>query len=131
MATVDLRTLPLREQHHSLAFNTLGRTGSNPSDFPWICPTCDDGRTHVPCVSAGGKGYVHMVSHQDGPNVWDLDEQMHQLVAVDVIAVLESWRQVFCHLESGTDWKMLRHVLDVGASPEMIALSTKQPEGKS
>ena len=39
---IDLRTLPLSEQHHPLAFNDLGRIGRRATDFLWICPVCDE-----------------------------------------------------------------------------------------
>lgn len=59
MATIDLRTLPISEQHHTLAFNELGRTGRRATDFLWICPECDDGVTYAPTSWAGGEGFVH------------------------------------------------------------------------
>ncbi len=127
MATVDLRTLPLSEQHHCLAFNTLGRTGRNPSDFLWICPTCNDGETHVPSCWTPGKGYYHVADGEDG---W-VDEHLHQLVAVDVLAVLESWRQTGFSIQSGRNPESLNldHMLALGASPDAAALQgTHEPE---
>jgi hypothetical protein len=116
MATVDLRTLPISEQHHSNAFNTLSRTGRNRFDFLWICPTCDDGVTHAPLSWRGGQGFFHMTdtSFEFAPE----DERMHLLVAVDVIAVLEKWRQVGLHLTNGMrpDYLGLADLLELGAS---------------
>lgn len=99
MATVDLRTLPLSEQHHSLAFNSLGRTGRRATDFLWICPECDDGVTHAPMAWTGGTGYFHVA---EGGEPYEYDGAMHKLIAVDVIAVLESWRQIGVHLKHDT-----------------------------
>jgi hypothetical protein len=116
MATVDLRTLPISEQHHSLAFNTLGRTGRNQFDFLWICPICDDGETYAPLSWRGGMGFFHVAL--GGSEFAPDDEDMHQLVAVDVIAVLESWRQVGLHIQNGTrpDCLGLDRLLALGAA---------------
>jgi hypothetical protein len=117
MATVDLRTLPLSEQHHSLAFNELGRTGRRATDFLWICPECDDGVTYAPMSWAGGKGYYHLAPG----DLDDIDERMHQLVAVDVIAVLEQWRQIGVHLTNGLTNVPIEPMLALGAAREAVA----------
>lgn len=116
MATVDLRTLYLREQHHGLAFNCLGRTGAVATDYLWICPECDDGKTHAPCHSEGGKGYVH-IAESAGEYT---DCVTHQLVAVDVIAVLEAWRQIGVHLLSDmpAHGLAIEHMVALGAAKE-------------
>lgn len=99
MATVDLRTLPISEQHHTLAFNELGRTGRRASDFLWICPECDDGVTYPPVSWSGGEGFVH---YRD---TGDWDTAAHRLVAVDVIAVIEMWRGLGFGIAGGADPK--------------------------
>lgn len=106
MATVDLRTLPISEQHHTLAFNELGRTGRRATDFLWICPECDDGVTYAPTSWAGGEGFVH---YRDTEG-WDI--AAHRLVAVDVIAVLERYRQIACFDER------YAHLASLGAPRE-------------
>jgi hypothetical protein len=119
MATVDLRTLPLSEQHHALAFNELGRTGRRATDFLWICPDCDDGVTHAPMSWTGGVGYYHVAN---GGSDFDIDATMHKLVAVDVIAVLERWRQMGVHLKHDTPVNCLGidGMLALGAQREAI-----------
>lgn len=109
MATIDLRTLPLSEQHHTLAFNELGRTGRRATDFLWICPECDDGVTHAAVTWSGGEGFVH---YQDCGD-WELAK--HRLVAVDVIAVLEQYRQI----AFGIGREEFGHMLAIGAPKEV------------
>jgi hypothetical protein len=109
MATVDLRTLPISDQHHTLAFNQGSSTGRRASDFLWICPTCDDAVTYPPLMWSGGAGYVHY----DGT-----DE--HQLVAVDVIAVIEMYRQLACSSDDDGPLARMR-VLGAPKEPSLHA----------
>ena len=109
MATVDLRTLPISEQHHPLAFNELGATGRRATDYLWICPECDDGITHAPMTWSGGEGYVHLAHRATEFE----DAVLHRLVAVDVIAVLEQYRQIAVH-----DDGRFAHMAALGAPKE-------------
>ena len=119
MAVVDLRTLPQIEQHHPLAFNHLGRTGHVASDFLWICPECNDGKTHVPCMTTGGLGYAHIAQPAGDYE----DAVLHQLVAVDVIAVLEQYRQALCNVSVMDPDTAARTAID-----NVLAIGAQQKE---